>query len=77
MKKIFKKNLESKLEQRKNNKVVTVDLTDIEILDYSIGSYLFNKIEKLIDENSDNFTDFEIIENVKNGHTEMWIIFKP
>ena len=77
MKKIFKKNLGSKLEQRKNIKVVSVDLTDIEILDYSIGSYLFNKIEKLIDEHSDNFTDFEIIENFKNGHTEMWIIFKP
>jgi hypothetical protein len=77
MKKMFKKILESKLEQRKKYKVVKVNLDNIEILDYSMGSELFVKVEEIIDNNSDEFTDFEITQIYENGQTVMFIIFKP
>jgi hypothetical protein len=76
MKQIFKNVLKLKLEQLKTDKVVKVKLDDIVLLDYNIGSELFKKIEKVIDEYSDEYTDFEIIENFEDGHTVFFILFK-
>lgn len=69
MEKIFKKELEEKLIKPKNFKVVTVK-TSYDKIEENLkikGSDIFIEVEKIIDENSNLFSSYDISQSIDNA----------
>jgi hypothetical protein len=77
MKKIFKRELEEKLKNPKRFKVVTIKTSIIELKDNF--NDIFEEIEKIIDNNSDIFSSYDISQSIDDMSMSpmIHIVFYP